>query len=266
MKKIFISLFLSLALSIITINAQTSKITGQVVDQSGAQLRGVNIMIEDTYYGTISNDLGEFRIVANTIALPAKVSFSRQGYRPTTLQVQSTENALRVEMRKVDAAVTANAASQEAQEVSEYRMKLNFVKQFAERVTWQNAEARENMPFVIAVVGYNPFGDDLFAFESLLIKGRKVKIDFISGPREISDQDVVFISKPSKKTLEELKGVLAQKNILTICDHCEPIGAAPTVFAFDMQDGKVRFSANTTIAQSAGITISPELLKFATVK
>lgn len=68
-----------------TIQAQSSKITGYVKDQSGEPLIGVNVMEKGTTNGTVTDLNGFYSIVAK--ASNAVLNFSYIGYRNQEIPV-----------------------------------------------------------------------------------------------------------------------------------------------------------------------------------
>ncbi|WP_421918897.1 SusC/RagA family TonB-linked outer membrane protein [Marinifilum sp.] len=88
MKKL-IAIFYFLLLSSV-IWAQQRNITGVVFDESGLALPGVNVVVQGTTVGTITNIDGQFSIQVNEGQNALEFSFI--GYKSQTIDVSSTEN------------------------------------------------------------------------------------------------------------------------------------------------------------------------------
>lgn len=81
----------SLLFQSITLNAQTplaGRVSGIVTDQQGTPLIGVNVMVDGTNRGTITDVDGKFNI--ETGSAKAKITFSYLGYIPQTISLIST--------------------------------------------------------------------------------------------------------------------------------------------------------------------------------
>lgn len=72
------------------------RINGKVVDETGAPLAGVNIMVKNTNIGTVSNQAGEFRIDAANASV---LSFTYLGYTPKLVNT-GTKTELNVIMNE----------------------------------------------------------------------------------------------------------------------------------------------------------------------
>lgn len=144
--------------------------------------------------------------------------------------------------------------------VSEYRLKMNLIKQFMGLTMWQDANKRSRMPFVIAILGENPFGKDLMAFEQLQYNGRRVEVQQLVDVGEIVKPDVLIISRADNETKAAALALVKKQSVLTILD--EP-NKNEGIINFIRQGNSIVFSINEAAAHEAGIILNPMLLKYA---
>ena len=102
----------------------------------------------------------------------------------------------------------------------EYFRKTALLKAFAEYIKWPEESSTNDQlnPFIITVIGKNPFGSILEAAyhkEKRKIKDKIVEIRYIAKPDEIRNCHILFISKSVDKELEEILAITRGKPILT---------------------------------------------------
>lgn len=144
--------------------------------------------------------------------------------------------------------------------VSEYRLKLNLIKKFMGLVEWKDAAKRSRMPFVIAVLGENKFGNDIFAFQSIQYNGRSIEVQVLADVSEITRPDMLIICSKEESIRKEAIKAVANKPILTIFDIPN---MDEGVINFFEKDNTIQFSINDSLSQQVGITINPSLLRYA---
>jgi hypothetical protein len=165
----------------------------------------------------------------------------------------------------------ANSASAQTS-ASEYEVKAAFVYNFLKFVDWPtNAFPTQNSPYIIAVLGRDPFdnpetGGNFLdsAINGKVINERKIIIQRYEGISEVGACHLLFISKLEKDRLKDIFASLDEKNILTISEtdgFCEQGGVINLV----RQGGKVRFEINLQAASRAGLKISSKLLSVAKI-
>lgn len=145
----------------------------------------------------------------------------------------------------------------------EYTVKGAFIYNFALFVDWPpNAFASDSAPFVIGVLGKNPFGQALEKMEGQSIKGRKVVVRTLSNAEEGADCQLVFISASERGRLHQILALLRKSHVLTVSDLDGFTDAGGMVNFVTIED-KVRFEINLKEARSAKLRISSQLLKLA---
>ena len=159
----------------------------------------------------------------------------------------------------------ALATSAFAQEVSkEYRVKAGFLYNFSKFVQWPaDRFADDTSPIIIAVLGSDPFGEEL----DKIVKGRAVEdrpivIRRITSAADIPAAHIVFIGAGSDPLLPP--SLLGSPGVLTVGESAG-FSASGGVITFTVVNDRVRFEINQTAADQAGLKLSGQLLKLASV-
>jgi YfiR/HmsC-like len=149
---------------------------------------------------------------------------------------------------------------------TEYEVKAAFLYNFARFVEWPPEtfhDAQE--PFVIAVLGRDPFGpalDDTVSGKTVL--GRRIEVRRATRAEDIHEAQIVFVSASERAGMPAILKTLERPGLLTVGDvdgFAEHGGA----INFIMQGHKVRFEINPTKAEQARLKMSSQLLKLATL-
>jgi hypothetical protein len=149
----------------------------------------------------------------------------------------------------------------------EYKLKASMIRLLPMHIDWpENSDLHDELkPFVIAVIGKNPFGSILGEIlKKTTLKNKKVKIRYISGVEDIAGSGchLLFISKISKKKLSEIIAVAGDKPILTLADRkgCAEMGVH---INFLVKENKLRFEINRQALRQSGLMINYHLLQLA---
>jgi hypothetical protein len=145
----------------------------------------------------------------------------------------------------------------------EYQLKAAFLYNFTKFVEWPPEQfANETSPIVIAVLGANPFGNEITDLvKNRSVKGRPIIVRFIDSASEIPGAHIVFVSAGAESRLPE--PFLGQPGVLTVGETSE-FAARGGIIRFTLIGEKVRFEINQTSSEKAGIKLSGQLLKLAT--
>jgi len=146
---------------------------------------------------------------------------------------------------------------------SEYEVKAAFLFNFAKFVEWpSNAFPDANTPFVIGVLGNDPFGrylDETVRGERL--NNRELIIQRYRNPSEIKNCHVLFISRSESDRLDQIVAQLKSRRILTVTDAAG--GSGGIMIRFVNEGNRIRFKIDVQAARSANLTISSKLLRLA---
>ncbi len=151
-------------------------------------------------------------------------------------------------------------------EIGEYTLKAVYLWRIPGFIGWPpDAETRDaSKPFVISVIGGDPFGGKLEALASKrTILGKKVTIRHISQTDEIKNSHVLFIGKMKDKEIAAVLSFTRDRPILTVNDRKD--GAEQgAIINFRVNKNKLGFEINENAAHRAGLVISSRMLRIAT--
>jgi hypothetical protein len=149
----------------------------------------------------------------------------------------------------------------------EYEIKAAFLFNFGQFVRWpEEAFSDPLAPFVIGVLGDDPFGETL----DRMVAGEQVSnhpmvVERYQDPDEVGHCHVLFVSGSETPRLDFIFETLAGRHILTV-------GEAPGfteqsgVIRFVIVDNKLRLEINVAAAERAGLRISSQLLRQSDVR
>jgi hypothetical protein len=145
--------------------------------------------------------------------------------------------------------------------VGEYQVKAALIFNFTKFIEWPtNAFTAEDTPFVIGIVGEDPFRGALDeALSREFVGKRPIKIERLSSEADMSHCQMLFVSRSEKARAAEILSKVQNKPILTISET-EGFGKMGGMVNFTMADKTVQFELNAGAAQSAGVKISSKLL------
>ena len=152
----------------------------------------------------------------------------------------------------------------------EYQVKAAFLYNFAKFVDWPaDRFSDETAPLRIAVIGRNPFGDELEnAVRGRKIGGRDIVVTYLSSADlsapGMAPYHVIYVAPGEERSLEKLTRGPGGVCPLTVGESAR-FSAVGGIVKFSTVDDKVRFEINADAAEVAGLKISAQLLKLATV-
>jgi hypothetical protein len=118
-------------------------------------------------------------------------------------------------------------------------------------------------PFVIAILGKNPFGIDLARLAAqALVAGRVIEVRQIRPGDNPRACQLLFIGSAEQKVVAQILASLNGSSVLTVSDADGFLGWGGMV-QFSRSSGQVRFAVNDRAVKSAGIKASANLLKTA---
>lgn len=150
--------------------------------------------------------------------------------------------------------------------VPEYQVKAAFLYNFAKFTEWPtNAFAATNSPFVIAVLGRDPFGKNLDEIvKDKQLAGRAVVVRRYRRLEDVGDCHVLFTLEGDAERQKEIFHFLERRPVLTVGEG-EGFAARGGVVRFFKEDKRVRFEINVAPAKAAGLQMSSRLLRLAVI-
>lgn len=158
------------------------------------------------------------------------------------------------------------AASAQATDEKETKLKAAFVLKFALYVEWpESAFGSPTNPIVFGVLGRDPFGQIMDAtMQGQTIDRHPVIVKRARTAVELLDCHVVFVSAAERDKVKTLLPQLRGKPILTVSDM-DGFTSAGGMIGLKKKQGVIRFDINRQAAESAGVKISSKLLQLGDV-
>ena len=154
-----------------------------------------------------------------------------------------------------------------AQTASEYALKAVYFQTFGRYVTWPDSltHLESDAPFVIGVLGNNPFNDTLEKlYAKNTIQGRRVEIRYL----ETLENDilhVLFISRSQRHQVSRIIEKTKNRPILTVADFDGAAKFGVHVNFYVTGGSNLKFEINQSAVETAGLKMSFHLLQYARI-
>ena len=160
-------------------------------------------------------------------------------------------------------AAAALAATPAHAATSETAVKAAFLPRFARYVSWPaNASPRASEPFVLCVVGRDPFGPSLDnASRTQSVDGRRIVVRRIGSAADGRGCHIAFIQGSRTQPAGQMLAAFGRMPVLTVTDAGN--GGQRGIIHFSIVSGRVRFFIDEAGAAQRGLTISSRLLALA---
>jgi hypothetical protein len=149
---------------------------------------------------------------------------------------------------------------------SEYEVKAAFLYNFARFVEWPAAALHDpGAPFVIAILGRDPFGsilDETVAGKT--VAGRPIEVHRVPRVDDCRNAQIVYVSPSEHLNTAAILKALERPGVLTVGDT-DGFAQQGGAINFTVQARRVRFEINPSVAEQAGLKMSSQLLKLATL-
>lgn len=159
-------------------------------------------------------------------------------------------------------AALACGAARPAPPLTEYQVKAAYLFNFGQFVEWPAAAYDSpGAPFVIGIVGQDPFGstlDDIVRGEKLA--GRPLVVRRFKDAAEIDDCNILFIGRGEAARLEKTLRALRGRHILTVTDAMGS-ESQDAIIVLMTVDNRVRMRINVAAARANQLVISSKLLR-----
>lgn len=164
------------------------------------------------------------------------------------------------------AAAVGSAAGAAAQPPTEYQVKAAFLFHFARLTDWPPEALGDDKPFVIAVVGRDPFGEVLDrTMAGQTAHGRPIQLRRCASLEELREvPQIVFVSAP-RAAVARVLARFQQSPVLTVSDVAGFAEQGGIVGFRLTREKNVRFDVNLAAAETHGVRISSQVLKLARV-
>jgi len=147
----------------------------------------------------------------------------------------------------------------------EYQVKAAFLHKFAKFAEWPSAAfSGDSDPFILCVLGKDPFGKALDTLHDKTVGKRKFVIEKAQSIDDVRKCHILFISSSEKTNLQQILKAARNKQMLTVGDT-EGFARSGVMINFILQEGKIQFEINPQAVQQTGLTVSSQLLKVSKV-
>ncbi len=153
-----------------------------------------------------------------------------------------------------------------AAQTKEYAVKAAFLEKFTRFIQWpENVSADSSQPFILGVLGENPFGSDLehiFSRHKIINKSGRVR--YLRSLEELDDCQLVFISRSMANSLDQILELTRDHPILTVADTK---GFAEKGVHINLyhSGNTIRFEVNVEALRRSGLQVSYLLLNLARI-
>lgn len=149
---------------------------------------------------------------------------------------------------------------------SEYQVKAAFIYNFTKFIEWPGgAFTGESSPFVIGVVGKDPFGAELEKpLDGKTMNGRAFVIKRFKQVSDMQTCHILFVCGSEKDRLPKVMERVVKANTLVVGDMPQFVQRGGMVNFF-VEDKRVRFEINPDSTERAGLKISAKMMSLAKV-
>lgn len=154
-------------------------------------------------------------------------------------------------------------------QASEYVLKSLLISKTAQYIEWpeKNELNDKSEPFIIGVIGENPFGtllEDMYIKEGIKIKNKNVEIRYYTELNQIVHCNILFISSTEKNRLNDILSHTQGKPVLTLGDT-RNFGNNGVHINFYMLKNKIRFELNESSITDEGFNVDYRLRNIAKI-
>ena len=143
----------------------------------------------------------------------------------------------------------------------EYRIKAVFLFNFTQFVEWPaNAFSGPSAPFVIGILGDDPFGaylDEAVANEK--VNGHPLVVQRFRDIKDAKNCQILFLNSPDPEKLKENLSVV-NAHVLTVSD-ADNFARMGGMIRFVKESNRIRLQINPEAARSSELLISSKLLR-----
>ena len=150
---------------------------------------------------------------------------------------------------------------------TETEIKAVYLERFTRFIEWpkHSASADASQPFVLGVIGKNPFGSTLNAiYKNIKIKNRSVLLAFYSNKAQISRCDLLYISSSEKDSIRSILALIGEKPILTVGDS-KGLAEQGVHINLYRKNNKLHYEINESALLKSGFTVWAQLLNSAKI-
>jgi hypothetical protein len=164
-------------------------------------------------------------------------------------------------MLMISFCITVSLASAQEKPAPEYQLKAVFLYNFTHFIDWPSTAFESgNDPFVIGIVGNDPFGSFLEeAVAGETVNNHPIVIRKFTDINAVNQCHMLFINIKDPANTREILNSVRNTSTLTVGDG-ENFATIGGIIGFFTENNKIRMHINTVAAKNAKLTISSKLL------
>lgn len=149
----------------------------------------------------------------------------------------------------------------------EYQVKAVLLYNLTQFVEWPAAAFDSvDSPFVVCVLGFDPFGSALEeAVRGERSNNRSIIIRHINRVEEAQDAQVVFVGANRRRDLPQILAGLRGRPVLSVADFDGFLLSGGMVRMASTPDRKIKIRVNLDTARAGGLVLSAKLLRVCTI-
>jgi hypothetical protein len=174
---------------------------------------------------------------------------------------------LKIKILKIIVFLALNLASMMpllsyADNISEYTIKAAFIYNFARFTEWPD----DSDDLKVCIYGEDPFGPTIDSLNGEQIKGRTIQVIRTRSIHDVRSCHIAFLNiiPPERRLFARALRDIEGASVLTISD-AEGVIDFGVMIGLRIDNDKVAFDVNHTVAKASNIGISAKLLRLAKV-
>lgn len=149
---------------------------------------------------------------------------------------------------------------------NEYALKSVFLYNFCHFIEWpESAFTSPNEPFIIGIVGDDPFGPSLKeAVEGESYHNHPIVIEHYRGPKDIRHCHLLFVPRSEGGNVDAILGTLNSKSVVTV-GETEDFLDHGGMIALPTDRNRVHLRIKPATMRAANLSVSSKLLRVADI-
>jgi hypothetical protein len=149
---------------------------------------------------------------------------------------------------------------------NEYALKSVFLYNFCHFIEWPDSSfTSPNDPFVIGIVGDDPFGSSLKeAVEGETYRNRPIVIEHYRGPKDIKHCHLLFVAKSENSHVDAILKAVTSKSVVTVGETEDFLNHGGMI-ALATDRTRVRLRIKPEAMRAANLSVSSKLLRVADI-
>ena len=166
-------------------------------------------------------------------------------------------------MNKLSITIFALFLSTSGVLAQEYKYHPLFIYTFSKSIEWPSSS--NNNDFTICVVGSEQAYQQMLSIsqKKKMIKNQNLVVKKCKSLEEVGESNIVFITKDTKVTSQEISERLSKSGILVITEHRGMAEQGSHINFVATAGSKIGFELNTTSTQNAGLKVASTLATLA---